>query len=470
MSNDSSAQIVHDLTAWIADAAAGSRLPSTRDLTTSYRVSPLTVQKALATLTGRGLIESRPGVGTFVRHHRRAVSGPDLGWQSTALGAEPALSSKVSATQRAPAPETLALHSGYPHPDLLPLPLVRAAIARASKSPAALERSPIAGLPELRSWFAAELAHATPSGVTPVGPHNAIVLPGTQSGLSSVFRSIVGAGRPMVIESPTFWGAILAAAQAGVTLIPIPSGPTGPEPADLDDALRRSGARAFYAQPTYANPTGAQWTPERSAQVTEVARAHGAFLIEDDWARDLGIDTDPRPLAVSDTDGRVIYLRSLTKSVSPALRVGVVIARGTAHRRILADRAAEGMYVSGVLQSAALDVVTRPGWSTHRRNLRGSLRLRRDTLVAALRAHVPDAELDHVPAGGLNLWLRLPEGIDVDRLAADCDGRGVAVAPGCEWFPTEPPAPYLRLGFAGADPARFAEAARIIGAALADHR
>lgn len=448
-------------------------MPSTRTLTQRYRVSPLTVQNALAAIAGRGLIESRPGVGTFVRDHRSSAAVqplPDLAWQSAALGAESPSSMKVSATQRAVAPDTLALHSGYPHPDLLPTTLVSSAIARAAKSPWSAERAPVAGLPDLRAWFAAELAAFTTPGLAPPGAHDAIVLPGSQSGLSSVFRSVVGYGNPVVVESPTFWGAILAAAQTGVTLIPVPSGPNGPDPEDVDDALRRSGARAFYAQPTYANPTGAQWSTERSGRILEVVRDRGAFLIEDDWAYDLAIDSEPRPLAGSDIDGRVIYLRSLTKSISPALRVGVVIARGAAHRRILADRAAEGMYVSSVLQEAALDVVSRPAWRTHRRGFREALRVRRDTLVAAVREHVPRAHLEHVPHGGINLWVRLPEGVDVDRLAADCDGRGVAVAPGCEWFPTEPPAPYLRLGYASAVPARFFEAAQILGTALEQHR
>ncbi len=101
-------------------------------------------------------------------------------------------------------------------------------------------------------------------------------------------------------------------------------------------------------------------------------RDHGAFLVEDDWAHDFGISTTPRPVAAQDDDGHVVYLRSLTKSVSPALRIAAVIARGPARERILADRGAESMYVSGVLQAAALDVVTQPAWQTHLRSVRAA--------------------------------------------------------------------------------------------------
>ena len=103
----------------------------------------------------------------------------------------------------------------------------------------------------------------------------------------------------------------------------------------------------------------------------DVVRAHGAFLVEDDWAHDLGIDGASRPRAAHDEAGHVIYIRSLTKSVSPAVRVAAVIARGPVRDRILADRGAESMYVSDLLQAAALDVVTHPGWRTHLRRPAG---------------------------------------------------------------------------------------------------
>ena len=364
------------------------------------------------------------------------------------------------------APDAIALHSGYPARELLPERLVRAALTRASRTDQAMTRSPVSGLPELQAWFADELGRAAPVDVTPPTARDVIILSGSQSGLSSIFRAVVGPGRPLIVESPTYWGAILAAAQAGVSLVPIPSGPDGPDPADLDRAFAQTGARAFYGQPTYANPSGAQWSVEHGRTVLDIVRDHRAFLIEDDWAHDLAIDTDPRPIAAHDGDGHVIYLRSLTKSVSPSLRVAAVIARGPARDRILADRAAESMFVSGLLQTAALDVVSQPGWRTHLRGVRQQLRARRDLLLESLREHAPTTRIERAPVGGLNLWIRLPDGTDVDRLTQVCETRGVIVAPGAEWFPAEPSGPYIRLNFSGPNPERFPDAARVIGSAL----
>jgi DNA-binding transcriptional MocR family regulator len=465
MADDSSSRIAAALRHWIAAAPPAARLPSTRALVAQYRASPVTVQKALRDLTAKGLIESRPGVGTFVRAVRTARPS-DYGWQTAALRSPQSRIQAVSTAMRSAPNDVVALHAGYPDRDLLPERLVRSALTRAARGETALSRPPAAGLPGLQSWFAHELGSFSPVGVAPPTPSDVVVLPGSQSGLSSIFRALVAGGRPLLMESPTYWGAITAAAQAGVRVVPVPSGPDGPDPAELDRAFAETGARLFYAQPTYANPTGAQWSTERAEQILDVVRDHGAFLVEDDWAHDFGISTTPRPVAAQDDAGHVVYLRSLTKSVSPALRIAAVIARGPARERILADRGAESLYVSGLLQATALDVVTQPAWQTHLRGVREQLRARRDLLVDSLRKHAPEAHIDAVPPGGLNLWVRVPDGTDLERLAHDCERAGVLIAPGTEWFPAEPAGAFVRLNYSGPNPSAFAEGARVLGEAL----
>lgn len=466
MTDSSSARIVRALREWISSAPAGTQLPSTRSLVAQYSVSPGTVQQALGALVNQGLVETRPGVGTFVRATRRARPS-DYGWQTAALGAPPHRVPSASAALRTIPNDMIALHSGYPDPELLPERLVRAAFTRAARSELAVTRAPAAGLPELQAWFAAELGSATAPGLTPPHAGDVVVLPGSQSGLSAIFRTLVGAGRPMLIESPSYWGAILAAAQVGVQLVPIPSGAGGPDPAEIERAFAQTGARGFYAQPNFANPTAAQWSPELAETVLGIVREHGAFLIEDDWAHDFGITAEPAPLAARDDSGHVVYLRSLTKSVSPAVRVAGLIARGPARDRILVDAQAQAMYVSGVLQAVALDVVTQPGWRTHLRSLRGQLAARRDLLIESVREHAPTAHLETVPRGGLNLWLRLPDDTELTQLSRDCEARGVVIAAGDEWFPAEPAGRYLRLNYSGPNPGAFPEAARVLGQLLA---
>lgn len=465
MSDSSSERLVGALRDWIASAPAGAQLPSTRALVAQFEVSPVTVQKALRVLTGQGVIEARPGVGTFVRAVRTARPS-DYGWQTAALGSPRRHIPAAPAALRTTANTVIALHSGYPDKELLPVRLVRAALARASRGEAAVSTPPAAGLPELQSWFAAELGSVFPASLTPPAVGDVVIFPGSQSGLSTLFRTMVGTGQPLLIESPSYWGAIQAAASVGVHLVPVPSGPRGPSADDIDRAFTRTGARAFYAQPNFANPTGAQWSADLADAVLGIVRKHGAFLIEDDWAHDFGITADSSPVAARDDTGHVVYIRSLTKSVSPAVRVAGVIARGPAGDRILADTRAHAMYVSAVLQVAALDVVTQPAWHSHVRALRRQLAARRDLLVEAVRDQMPTAHLETVPRGGLNLWVRLPDETDLPQLVRDCEARGVAVTGGDEWFPAEPTGRFLRLNYSGANPAAFPDGARMIGSAL----
>ena len=136
MSQDSTTRIAAGLRAWIAAAPPGAQLPSNRALVAEYSASPVTVQKAMRTLIDAGLVESRPGTGTFVRAMRSARPA-DYGWQSGALGAPPARLSMLSSTQRSVAPDAIGLHSGYPASDLtartnVPMP------GRLSTSPASM--------------------------------------------------------------------------------------------------------------------------------------------------------------------------------------------------------------------------------------------------------------------------------------------------------------------------------------------
>ena len=214
-------------------------------------------------------------------------------------------------------------------------------------------------------------------------------MPGGQSALSSTFRALAAPGEAVVMEAPTFWGAIAAARQAELRIVPLAREGDAVSPSALDAALATSRAKLFYAQPHFANPTGAVWSDAQADETMAVLRAHGAYLVEDDWAHDFALDVAAPPVAARDVDGRVIYIRSLTKSVSPAIRVAAVIARGPARARIQTDRTVNDLYVSGILQSAALEVVSAPSRAAHLRAVHAQLRSRRDALARLVMACCP---------------------------------------------------------------------------------
>ncbi|RFA21063.1 PLP-dependent aminotransferase family protein [Subtercola boreus] len=480
MQQDSTdARLERHLRRLIAASGSGARLPATRTLVADFSASPLTVQRVVQRLAQAGLVETRPGAGTFVARPR-TLTRSDFSWQTTALGAARNSAQAVGAAMALNAPDAIAMHSGYPAEDLLPVRLVRSALRRAARGPASLDRPPVAGLRDLRTWFANEAnrvnettrvndvgagAGARASGIS---SDDVIIVPGSQSALTSIFRALAQPGDAIVMESPTYWGAIAAARQAGLVIVPIARGASAPAAEALDEAFATSGARLFYAQPSFANPTGALWTPAETRAILDVVRARNAFVIDDDWAHDFGIEADSRPIIGDDTDGHVVYLRSLTKSVSSAFRVGALIARGPALARIQVDRTVTDLYISGTLQAAAVDVVTDPGWRSHLVRLRSQLRQRRDSLAGFVTARLGPDALTSLPLGGLNLWVQFGDRVDARALAARCLAAGLAVAPGADWFPTEPPGSFLRLNFSGPRPDRFEEAASILAGALAE--
>jgi DNA-binding transcriptional MocR family regulator len=144
------------------------------------------------------------------------------------------------------------------------------------------------------------------------------------------------------------------------------------------------------------------------------------------------------------------------------MRIAALCARGPAGARLKAARLVNDLFVAGPLQEAALDVLSSPAWEKHRRRLRRELRVRRDALLSAVRERLPGVGIPAVPAGGLHLWLGLPEGADDALVAAEAGRAGAVVSPGRHWFPAEPTGPFLRLSYVGAGPEELARGVGIL--------
>ncbi|GAA3646539.1 PLP-dependent aminotransferase family protein [Streptomyces iranensis] len=448
----------------------GEKLPSSRALVERHRVSPVTVSRALAALAAEGLVVTRPGAGAF-RAERPRAGAPrpgDTSWQEVALSVETAGesvprsvdASGVLATLAAPPPGILEFNNGYLHSSLQPERALAAALARAGRRPGAWGRPPVEGLPELRAWFAREIGG--PAGA--LGAADVLVTAGGQSALTSALRALAPPGAPVLVESPTYPGILAAARASGQRPVPVPVDADGVRPDLLAEALRATGARVFVCQPLFQNPTGATLSAERRREVLAIARAAGAFVVEDDFARRL-VHEDapllPATLAADDPDGVVVHVCSLTKATSPSLRVAALAARGPVLERLRAIQVVDSFFVPRPLQETALELVGAPSWPRHLRTVAAELHTRREALVTAVRRELPALELRHVPPGGYHLWLRLPQGTDEAALASAALRAGVAVAPGRPYFCAEPPAPHVRLSFASvAGTGELAEGAR----------
>lgn len=448
------------LRAEVARLRAGDRLPSSRALTEQYKVSPVTVSRALSTLAAEGLIVTRPGSGTFVADRPvRSAAAPDFGWQAVALGDRTVDATGISAMMPVTPEGMISLSGGYLHASLQPARALAAAASRAVHRPSSWERPPVSGIPGLREWFARCVG-------PDIAPGDVLVASGGQAALSASLRALLPPGAPLLVESPTYPGVLVAARAAGFHPVGVPLDADGVRPDLLAEAFSMTGARVFYCQPTYHNPTGTVLSAQRRAQVLSVARAAGAFVIEDDYARHLAISPGPPPLATLDRDGTVVHLTSLTKVTAPSMRIAAVIARGPVAERIRATQVVDSFFPARPLQETALELVSSPSWPRHLGAVRTALRRRRDTLAAAVARELPGVSAT-TPSGGLHLWLRFPYGLDEVALAEAATRHGVLVSAGRPSFPAEPPAPYLRLSYSmAASEAELTEGVRRLAQAL----
>lgn len=262
-----------------------------------FRVSPVTVSRAIAQLAAEGLVVTRPGSGAFRAQPRTDVSPPgDTSWQEISLSGDggPEVvprtvdASGVLITLVAPPPGVIEFNGGYLHPSLQPERALAAALARAGRRPGAWGRPPTDGLTELRAWFAREIGPSLTAA-------DVLITAGGQSALATALRALAPPGAPVLVESPTYPGMLAAARATGLRPVPVPVDADGVRPELLAAAFRATGARVFVCQPLFQNPTGAVLAPARRGEVVRIAREAGAFVVEDDFARQL-VHDDAGPL------------------------------------------------------------------------------------------------------------------------------------------------------------------------------
>jgi DNA-binding transcriptional MocR family regulator len=448
------ASLIEELTRLAESGRPGDRLPTTRELATRFHASPVTVSRALSELAALRIVRTEVGSGTFVAPRQRPLD-PDYSWQVVRLGTAGIDARRVEplAATRGGA-DLLQLSWGFLSPDLQAGDLLTRAGVRAARRPHAWEIAPPEGTPELRRLFAASMG---------ADADDVLVVPGSQSGIGLVLRTLAEPGDVVVVESPTYPGAVVAAQSARLRPLSVPVDGEGLRADLLDRALDETGARLVYLQPAFANPTGITTSPARRAELVRVAQRYGAFLVEDDWACDLGIDgSTPRALFGESADGHVITIRSLSKIAAPSMRIGAIFSRGPVTHRLRAARAADDACVPAPLQAIASEVLASNDWGRHVRAVSGALGRRRDALLAALSEHLPGMAPAVRPAGGLHLWLRLPPGVRSAVVVDAARHRGVLVGDGAHYFTDEAPGEHVRVSFGAATEAELEAGVRVL--------
>lgn len=423
------------------------QLPSVRELSKQLGVSLVTVVKAYQKLEHDGFITSVQGKGTFIRKTKieeavkkeRTIS---YDWQLSVQDYLP----RSQFARFHQVPERIHLSSNMIDPGLLPNRYLEQEIHKMlSNNPRVLSQyGEIQGDKELRQAMYEYLKRMD----VPTTPENILVTSGSQQGIDLIARTFVGPGDVVVMEAPTYPGAIDVFRGRGATILTVPVDSDGMRVDLLQNLCDKYNPKIIYTVPTFHNPTGAVMPTKRRRQILEIAQSTQCLVIEDDPCSEIYFDKKP-PTSMKSLDqyGHVIYLKGLSKTLAPGCRIGILAASGSIFKRLLAAKANTDLGSPLLTQKAITPFITSKRMMDHLKKLRTALKIRRDLVLEILENHSPEEVSWFVPKGGLNVWLTLPTWISTDHLLLEAKKEQITFLPGSACYPTEQEKHHLRLCF-----------------------
>jgi DNA-binding transcriptional MocR family regulator len=416
--------------------AVGDRMPSVRALMRTHGVSLTTALQACRHLEGEGWLEARPRSGYFVRRRRAARSLAPAAEVAATMPPDPAayvgIHAKVSEIvvrgQQRPVRLNLALAVGAP--ELYPVEALKnAMVHHLRRQPQTLTTmARFQGIPVLKAALA---KHALPHGMQ-VAPDEVTVTHGCIEALNLALRAVARPGDTIAVESPTYYGLLQVLESLGLRALEIPTSPhTGLALDALEFALARdSGIKAVVAMPNMQNPLGSSMPDAHKQRLVQLCQAHDIALIEDDIYGTM--TDDPAPLKTAkafDDSGHVIYCNSLNKMLAPGLRLGWMIA-GRWQARVEMLKFAQTRYSEELPQMVAAEYVGSGAFERHLQRLRAALKRQRERMAEGVAAHFPAGTRLSVPAGGMLLWIELPDRLPSEPLFDAALAEGIKIAPG----------------------------------------
>ncbi|MCM3653634.1 PLP-dependent aminotransferase family protein [Metabacillus litoralis] len=425
----------------------GVQLPSVRDLSKQLGVSLVTVVKAYQELEKEGFITSIQGRGTFVKVKKseevdKKEETLSYDWQLSVQDYLP----RSQFARFHLVPEKIHLSSSMIDPGLLPNRFLEQEIHKMlSNNPRILSQyGEIQGDAELRNAM-----HEYLKGFeVPTTPENILVTSGSQQGIDLVARTFVGPGDVVVMEAPTYPGAIDVFRGRGATILTVPVDKDGMRVDILQNLCDKHKPKIIYTIPTFHNPTGSVMTLKRRRQLLDIAQSTQSIIIEDDPCSEIYFDKKP-PASIKSMDhhGHVIYLKGLSKTLAPGCRIGIVAATGSIFNRLLAAKANTDLGSPLLTQKSILPFINSKRMLDHLKKLRTALRIRRDLVLELLSQHSPDGVSWVIPQGGLNLWISLPSWLDSNHVLLEAKKQQLTFLPGSACFLVEQENNHLRVSY-----------------------
>jgi 2-aminoadipate transaminase len=371
-------------------------------------------------------------------------------------------------------PDIISFGGGLPAPEVFPLKEFQAAcnVVLETQGAQALQYSTTEGYLPLREMIARNNARYS----VHVTAENIMITSGSQQALDFIGRVFVNRGDYIVVESPTYLGAIQAWNAYGAQYITVRTDEHGMIVDELETALR-IGPKFIYILPNFQNPSGSTLSLERRMKLVELADKYGVPIVEDDPYGQLRYEGDHIPSVATldsryrnDSDGEytgnVIYLSTFSKLLAPGLRLAWVIAPPQVIRRLVMTKQAADLHTSSFNQHVAYEVAKNGFLDEHVKMIRATYKERRDVMLEMMEEMFPPGVSWTRPLGGMFLWGMLPENVDAAEVLKVAIERKVAFVPGTAFHPNGGGANTMRINFSFSNPDNIREGVTRLGTTL----
>jgi 2-aminoadipate transaminase len=305
-----------------------------------------------------------------------------------------------------------------------------------------------------------------------------LITTGSQQGLDLVGRVLIDPGDVILMELPSYTGAISAFRNVGAEMVGVRQHEDGIDLEHLDATylqLVKQGRRVkmLYVVPNFQNPTGLLMGLGKRPAIVEWAERRDVLIVEDDPYRDLyfpdvSSEAETRPIAADDRYGRVIYLSSFSKTLAPAFRVAWISAPPAVAAKLEVAKQAGDLCTGGFDQRVVAEACRRGLLERHIPELRAHYQQKRDTMVSAIKQHMADQVTWTLPRGGFFLWVALANELQSRDVMPLAQSRGVIYVDGSAFFVDGTGTEFMRLSFSAPSPSRIEEGVRRLAAAVTE--
>lgn len=362
-------------------------------------------------------------------------------------------------------PEVISFAGGMPAPELFPVREFKEACSYVLEhhGQEALQYGPTEGYPPLKEF----LAESMQKYGVPAVPENILMTNGSQQALDLIGRLFIDNEDNILTDAPTYLGAIQAWRVYKPQFITVPLDEDGMNPDRVEKALKEHKIKFIYILPNFHNPAGTTIPYERRQRLVELAAKYGAFIVEDDPYGQLRFEGEDIAPLISIHKENVIYLSTFSKTLSPGIRLGWIVAPEKVIVRLVQAKQGTDLHTSSFIQYVAYDIVGRGIIKRHVERIRAVYAERRDVMLAAMKEHFPPGVTWTCPKGGLFLWVRMPEHVDSQALLDVAVEEKVAFVPGSAFYPDDRLGRNcMRLNFSNAKPEMIQEGIKRLGQAM----